>query len=220
MTTQHFEAELRDALAGHAARVPEDAAARLRQLDFRPRHRSLAVTSGVAAGVLATAAAIGLAVAGLSASGVADTSAAGTEHAITAAGHTIRLAGYTFTINGQAHVSTTARGTSCAPKPPVPGTAHAFVRTRTGSFSVVKGGVSRVVNGGCLNIDVKPAITPAGARAVAVGPYSGFVTSDPAASRVTLYVEISASNDLVFTATRTQLSAAQLITMASNGLSR
>jgi hypothetical protein len=81
-------------------------------------------------------------------------------------------------------------------------------------------GVFTVVNGGCLNVDLKSFGIPAGAVPVAVGAYNGFVVSDPSAGRLTLYVRTSATRELVFTSTRTGLTARQLIMVARSGLLR
>ncbi len=58
-TRTEFEAELSDAFAARAARVPVVAASRLRSVDYRPRERGLRAPATVSAGVLAGAAAAG-----------------------------------------------------------------------------------------------------------------------------------------------------------------
>ena len=54
-----FEAELSEAFAARAARVPVVAASRLRSVDYRPRERGLRAPATVSAGVLTVAAAAG-----------------------------------------------------------------------------------------------------------------------------------------------------------------
>ncbi len=58
-TGTELEAELSEAFAARAARVPVVAASRLRSIDYRPRERGLRAPATVSAGVLAGAAAAG-----------------------------------------------------------------------------------------------------------------------------------------------------------------
>jgi hypothetical protein len=207
MTIDCFEADLRAALAQHAATVPAEATARVCRLDYRPRTRSHVATTGLAALAVAVAGAYAGAEGGFS-------GLAGPQHRspATAAGQTLRLADFSFTLPTGAQVVTGAAASdgSCAPSPPpTPGVPETVTRA---------GGEFTVVNGGCLNVDLAPPDVPGDARPVVVGTWNGFVLSDPAADSVTLYIDSSTNQDLVFTATGTGMSPSQLVAMAAAGL--
>ena len=205
MNTHGFETGLRSALADYAASVPDTTLTRLRERDYRPRRRARALTAGLAGTAL-----VGAAVAGAAAmTGVPGLAGAHPHGPAVAARHPLRLASYSFTLPAHAHVTAKlSAGTSCGTKA---GTSRADSVTQAG-------GAFAVVNGGCLRASLGAPATPVNARPVAVGTYHGLIVSDPAARRLTLYVVASAKKDLIFTATRTGLSASQLIAIAVSGL--
>lgn len=200
-----FETELRSALADYAADVPDTILARLREHDYRPRRHPRTLAAGLAGAALVSAAAAGVA----AMVGVPGLAGAHPHAPAVAARHPLKLASYSFTLPAHAHVTAKlSAGTSC-------GTRAAASRPETVTQA---GGAFAVVNGGCLRASLGAPVTPANARPVAVGTYHGLIVSDPAARRLTLYVVASAKKDLIFTATRTGLSASQLIAIAVSGL--
>lgn len=200
MTGSPFEDEVRSALAAQAARVPEEAAIRLRRIDYKPRRGAspASIRAAVGAGLVA----VGVVIATVYALGTGTPPGSGHR-----TNTTVELAGYRFTLPRGA-VLATAAATWCEP------IAHSAANTIAQG-----GGIFTIVGQGCLNLDVKPTQMPARAQRVAVGAYTGFIVSDPAAGRVTLYVRTSSANAVVLTSTRTGLSEAQLITMARIALS-
>ena len=202
MKTEGFEAAVRDALSRHAETVSPEQIANLSRVDFRPHAR---LRSGVAASMVGA-----LVVAGLGAYviGTQYHSQPVPPHGPGApAGPELRLAGITITLPTGTRVD--SRGTlpgSCEPAPPPTPGAPETVAQAGGQFTAV--------DGGCLNINLGPPGAPDNARPIDVGTYNGYLVDNPPANAITLYVEVFTDHDVVFKATGTGMSDAQLVTMA------
>lgn len=200
-----LETELRSALAERASTVPGTIAEQLCRKNYRPRgaRRSAVITT---AGLACAAAAAGGVYAGTVYAG---TQAHGPSHA--PASQTVRLDGYSVNLHG-----TTL--------------AHSFCRSRSapdGRPETVKqaGGFFRGYDGGCLHLTLGPPRAPADARPVRVGTYHGYLRLQPATGTITLYVDGSTKNWLVFTVTHSGpqsrqliIAARQLIAFAARGI--
>jgi len=191
----NFENELRAALAERATTVPAAITERLRGQNYRPRaahHR----TAVIAAGAACAAAAGGA---------YAATSAQGPSPA--ALRQTVHLDGYALTLA----TGSAARDRSCTPAP-----GHG----RPETVKQARGFFRAYGAAGCLHVTLGRPGAPADAAAVTVGTYHGYLASQPSSDRLTLYLEGSTRNWLVFTATRTGLSARQLIALAAGSIPR
>jgi hypothetical protein len=189
----NLETELRSALAERASTVPVTIAEQLCSRNYRPRaarHRGVIIAAGAAC----AAAAAGGAYAAASAHGPAPA----------ALRQTVHLDGYSLTLA----TGSPGRDRRCAPAP-----GHG--RPETVSQA---GGVFRAYGDGCLHITLGPPRAPADAAPVTVGTYHGYLRVQPAAGKITLYLDASTRSWLVFAATRTGLTARQLTDLAERGI--
>jgi hypothetical protein len=167
MTTDDFEASLRDALARKAAEVPAHAADRVKQRNYRPR--TMRGRPVAAAGLATAVLAAGGGYLASSLSAPANTTQ-------------VRLAAFTLP------AGFTATTTQCAPLPP----GVTAGRTARGQAGFAAGASA---HGGCVEAALVPQAVPAPATAepIPVGRYQGFMTAQAPDRTITLYVEIPAA---------------------------
>jgi hypothetical protein len=181
----NLETELQFALAERASTVPGTIAEHLCAKRYRARgayNRSAFIAASLACAAAATG-------------GIyAGTQAHGTSRA--PASETVGLDEYSVTLTGRAY----SRGRDCG-RAPSSGRPEAV--TQAGGFFGAYGGA-------CLHIALGPARVPADTARVKVGTYHGYLRMQPATGTITLYIDGSTKNWLVFTTTHAGLSARQL----------